>query len=95
MAPFHAALLAAYWSEGQDLHDWGVLDAAAAKAGVDSAEMRAAVEAGQLRAAVDDRVEAAHELGIHAVPTFLIAGRLIVQGAQTGEVFRRAFARLT
>ena len=94
LEPFHAALLRAYWSDGKDIHDWGVLADAAAQAGLDANEMRSEVESGALRDAVDERVRAAHQLGIHAVPTFLIADRLIVQGAQTVDVFRRALQQL-
>ncbi len=94
LAPFHAAVLRAYWSEGRDLHDWTVLEEAATTAGLDPAAMRAAVEAGTFARAVDERVEAAHDRGIHAVPTFVIDDRLAVQGAQSLDVFRRAMQRL-
>ena len=93
LEPFHAAVLRAYWSEGKDLHDWAVLEAAAAEAALDPAAMRAAVEAGEYRAAVDERVEAAHDVGIHAVPTFVIADKFLVQGAQTLDVFEKVMAR--
>jgi predicted DsbA family dithiol-disulfide isomerase len=94
LEPFHAALLRAYWSDGKDLHDWNVLADAAARAGLDASDMRSEVESGALRDAVDERVRAAHGLGVHAVPTFLIADRIIVQGAQTLDVFRRAMQQL-
>lgn len=94
LEPFHAEVLRAYWSEGKDLHDWDVLAAAAATAGLDSAAMRAEVEAGVFRDAVTARVAAAHELGIHAVPTFVVANRFAIQGAQTADVFERALARV-
>jgi predicted DsbA family dithiol-disulfide isomerase len=94
LEPFHAALLEAYWVAGQDLHDWAVLEAAAVEAGLDAAAMRAAVEAGKLRAAVDERVAGARVLGISAVPTFIIDDRLMLQGAQTLDVFRAALRRL-
>jgi predicted DsbA family dithiol-disulfide isomerase len=93
LEPFHAAVLHAYWSEGRDLHDWPVLEDAAVKAGLDAAAMRAEVEAGTWRQAVDERVEAAHELGIHAVPTFVIDDRFAIQGAQTLDVFEGMMAR--
>ena len=94
VAPFHAAVLRAYWTEGRDLHDWAVLEAAAAEAGLDGAQMRAAVEAGDFARAVTERIAAAHELGIHAVPTFVIADRFAIQGAQRVEAFERVLARL-
>jgi predicted DsbA family dithiol-disulfide isomerase len=94
LEPFHAALLRAYWSDGKDIHDWGVLTDAATQAGIDVDDMRSEVESGAFRDAVDERVQTAHRLGIHAVPTFLIADRLMVQGAQTLDVFRRAMQQL-
>ena len=95
LEPFHAGVLRAYWSEGKDLHDWAVLAGIAAAAGLDAAAMQDEVTAGAWREAVDDRVSAAHELGIHAVPTFVIADRFVVQGAQTGDVFESVFRRAT
>jgi predicted DsbA family dithiol-disulfide isomerase len=94
LEPFHSALLRAYWSDGKDLHDWSVLADAAAHASLDIDDMRSEVESGALRDEVDERVRSAHRLGIHAVPTFHIADRLIVQGAQTLDVFRRAMQQL-
>ena len=94
LEPFHAAVLKAYWSDGADIHDWAVLEAAATGAGLDAAAMRAAVEAGDFKRAVDERVEGAHELGIHAVPTFVVAERFALQGAQPLEVFEKVMARL-
>jgi len=94
LAPFHAAVLAAYWSEGKDLHDWDVLAACATGAGLDAAAMRAEVEAGAYKAAVDERVAAARELGIHAVPTFIFGDRFAVEGAQTLDVFEHVMQRL-
>jgi predicted DsbA family dithiol-disulfide isomerase len=94
LEPFHAAVLRAYWAEGKDLHDWAVLEAAATGAGLDAAAMRAAVEAGTMKAEVDRRVEAAHQLGINAVPTFLVGERFMIQGAQDYLVFQQAMERL-
>jgi predicted DsbA family dithiol-disulfide isomerase len=86
--------LRAYWSEGQDIHNWDVLAAAAAEAALDAARMREAVAAGAFKAAVDERVAVAHDMGIHAVPTFILDDRLVIQGAQTLDVFRAAMQRL-
>jgi len=94
LEPFHAGVLRAYWSEGKDLHDWTVLEAAATAAALDPAAMRAAVAAGAFARAVDDRVAAAHAMGIHAVPTFVLGDRFAIQGAQTLDVFEQVMARL-
>ncbi len=94
LEPFHAAVLRSYWSEGKDLHDWDVLKACAAEAGLDGAAMQAEVEAGKFKAEVDRRVEAAHDQGVHAVPTFIVADQYAIQGAQEYAVFERAMEQL-
>jgi predicted DsbA family dithiol-disulfide isomerase len=86
---FHTAVLKLYWTEGKDLHEWDTLEEAARAAGVDGGAMRAAVETGKPAAVVKDKLEAATELGIQAVPTFVIANKYLVQGAQTRDVFER------
>ena len=63
-------------------------------AGLDGKDMREQVAAGQYKHAVDERVEAAHELGVHAVPTFLFADRFAVEGAQTFETFDKVMQRV-
>jgi predicted DsbA family dithiol-disulfide isomerase len=94
MDGFHALVLKAYWSEARDIHAWPVLEACAATAGFQPDAMRAAVEAGQLVQAVDERVEAAKELGINAVPSFVIDKHYVVPGAQTADVFEKVFAQI-
>ena len=95
LAAFHKAVLEAYWSEGRDLHAWDVLEACATRAEIDPTAMRAEVEAGMWKAAVDERVEAGHDIGVHAVPTFVIAERFMVQGAQTADVFEQVLRKAT
>ena len=94
LAPFHAAVLKAYWTEGRDIHDWDVLGECASAASLPPVAMRGAVEAGTYQRMVDDRIATARELGFHAVPTFLIADRYPVQGAQTRDVFEAVFRQL-
>lgn len=91
---FHAGVLRAYWTEGKDIHDWAVLEELARAAGLDPAAMRAHVERGELRGAVDERIEAAHQVGIHAVPTFVFGDRFLVQGAQTLDVLEKVMQRV-
>jgi predicted DsbA family dithiol-disulfide isomerase len=92
---FHTAVLKAYWTEGKDLHDWAVLEELARGAGLDAVAMRDEVTARAWKTAVDERVQGAHDLGIHAVPTFLFADKFIVQGAQTLDVLEKVMARVT
>jgi len=94
LEPFHAGLLTRYWTHGEDLHDWAVLEAAARDASLDPKAMREQVEAGAWKGAVQAFLSEAGELGVHAVPTFLVGGRFVIQGAQDALVFRHAFERL-
>jgi predicted DsbA family dithiol-disulfide isomerase len=94
LEPMHAALLKRHWEEGQDLYQLDVLRGAATDAGLDPQELQDAVESGAFKPIVEAGVQEAHELGIHAVPTFLFDGRLAVQGAQELPVFRMAMQRL-
>ena len=95
LEPFHAAVLKAYWTEGRDIHDWAVLGDCATVAGLPPVAMRGDVEAGTYQRVVDDRIATAREMGIHSVPTFLIADRYPVQGAQTRDVFEAVFRQLS
>ena len=95
---FHSAVNGRYWGNGEDLSTWPVLEAAAKDIGADAAAMREAVENGGLEQQVDDGIRAAHQMGIHAVPTYVffdqdrpLGG---IQGAQEYEVFDRAAKQL-
>lgn len=92
--PFHAALLRRYWVEGQDLWAWETLRGAAVEAGLDPDELQRAVEEERYREVVEDSIREAQEMGIDAVPTFILDNRFAIQGAQDYEVFKRAMERL-
>lgn len=94
LAPLHAALLRRYWSEGQDLYAWDTLRGAAVEAGLDPDALQSAIEEGRYRERVERGVEEAHALGIHAVPTFIVANQFAIQGAQEYPVFEEAMRRL-
>ena len=94
LAAFHHHVLEAYWSRGEDLHDWAVLKTAATAVGLDADEMQAEVDAGRWKKAMEDGVRAGAELGINSVPTFIVGNKFVIQGAQEAGVFRQAFERL-
>ncbi len=91
---FHHSVLERYWSKGEDLHDWAVLKAAARDAGLDGEEMQTQVDAGTWRSPMAAGIEAGAEIGVNAVPTFIVGNRFVIQGAQHGSVFAQAFERL-
>lgn len=83
------ALFEAYFHDGKDIGDPAVLQEVAASAGLDAAMV------GQLLAGTADREEVAardahsRERGVTGVPTFIVAERHVVPGAQPPEVWTR------
>lgn len=90
----HRAVFTKLYGEGRDISRWEVLREAAADAGLNPDEMQAQVESGRYREEVESLAEAARELGVHAVPTFVINGRYRIVGAQPYEVFREAIEKI-
>lgn len=94
LEPFQAAILRRYWSEGQDLWQWSTLRAAGEEAGLDPDALQRAVEEGRYRQVVEEAVREAQEMGIRAVPTFVLGEKLAIQGAQEYPAFKRAMEQL-
>lgn len=92
--PFHHSVLDRYWTKGENLHEWSVLRAAAADAGLDGDELQREVESGKWKPVMEAGLAAASELGVHAVPTFIVGNRFVIQGAQESRVFAHALERL-
>lgn len=83
-------LLTAHFADGVDIGDRDALAGLAADAGLDrevAAAFLASEEGGQ---EVLDEIEAARQLGVTAVPTFVFDGTWAVQGAQPPEAFLSA-----
>ncbi|MCU0696898.1 MAG: DsbA family protein [Myxococcaceae bacterium] len=92
--PFHHAVLERYWVRGENIHDFQVLRAAAVDAGLDGETLEREVASGRWKDAMEAGLAAAHEVGVNAVPTFIVGDRFVIQGAQDGRVFAQAFERL-
>jgi predicted DsbA family dithiol-disulfide isomerase len=90
----HAALLRRYWSLGQDLYKLDTLAGAAVEAGLDPKELQEAIETGQYTAEVERLVREAQELGVFAVPMFLVGNKFVIEGAQELPLFREAMRRI-
>jgi predicted DsbA family dithiol-disulfide isomerase len=91
-AATHDRLMLAYWEEGLNIGDLDVLRTLAAELGLEEAE---AAISGDLGAAeIAWATSQAQQIGINAIPAFLLDRRLIVLGAQPAEAFERAFEQL-
>jgi predicted DsbA family dithiol-disulfide isomerase len=91
---FHRAVFARLYGEGKDISRWDVLREAALEAGLDPDDMQTQIEGGGFRETVKAQAAAARELGIHAVPTYVINGKYRIVGAQPYEVFREAIREI-
>jgi len=83
-------LFKAYFHDGSNVSDVGVLRRAAADAGLDPADAAEMLESGDHSIAVQAEQEQAHELGISAVPTFVFDRASAVQGAQSEDLLLQA-----
>lgn len=89
-----SALFKAYFVEARDIGDPDVLADVA-----DSIEMDASVVTRLLATdadcqAIHDRDAHSREMGIHSVPTFIVAGKHAVPGAQPPELWKKVIAEL-
>jgi predicted DsbA family dithiol-disulfide isomerase len=89
-----SAVMRAYWREGRDIGNEGVLADIAAAAGMDRAVtarlLASDADADDIRARDAD----ARAKGVSAVPTFLIAQQYVVSGAQPPDVWSRVIEEL-
>ena len=88
-------LFAAYFTDGDNVDDAGVLLSAVAHAGLDKAEAEAVLRDGRYRQAVRDAEQNWLNRGIHAVPAFIIDEQTLISGAQDSDVFIGAFKRIS
>jgi predicted DsbA family dithiol-disulfide isomerase len=90
----HPRLFHAYWAEGRDIGDTGVLLDEARAVGLDEDEARDAIAAERNWDRVEASTQGMYELGASGVPAWLVDDRLLVPGAQPHEVFERVLVKL-
>jgi len=86
-------LFSLYWLEGADIGAGEVLIKAAVDVGLDGTLVAQLLQSEADLDAVIAEVNQASELGITGVPTFILAGRYGVVGAQSSDVLRSAILR--
>ena len=87
-------LLEAYFTEGRDVADHATLVEIAAGVGMDRDRVSADLAGTRGLAETRDEIRDGIEMGISAVPTFVIDGQWSIPGAQDPETFLRVFERL-
>jgi predicted DsbA family dithiol-disulfide isomerase len=82
------SIFKAYFEEGGDITSWGMLVAAAARAGLDDEdEVKSWLRGGEGGDEVDRHIEETHALGLQGVPHFIIADGIVVEGCEDKEVY--------
>lgn len=89
-----SGLLRAHWQEARDIGEAGELARIAAAAGMDGALVARLLSSDADRADVQSREQHARERGISAVPTFIVADRHVVSGAQPAALWQQVIDEL-
>lgn len=94
MEAFHKRMFRAYFDE---LADIGTIDSVVklgTEAGLPEADLRSALEGETYRERVDEGIDWARQVGVSAVPTFILDEKYAVVGAQPVEVFEQVLEKL-
>ena len=89
---FHKGCYQAYWEESQDIGNFEVLEAIATGCGLDWAELEERLRSGHYRQSVLGQHRAGVEIGVRAIPAFVI-GNNGFTGAAPYETFQLAAQR--
>jgi predicted DsbA family dithiol-disulfide isomerase len=92
--PLKHALLAAYFTHGENVADHDVLARLAGEAGLDSARAREVLASDAYAGEVRERERFWQQLGIHSVPSVIVDGKHLIQGGQPAEVFEQALRQI-
>lgn len=91
--PVHEAIFSAYFSQGFDIGDIDVLSNIVQHAGLDAAVLKNAIEKSTYAARLQQAQQEAAQAGVTGVPTFVIARKSAIVGAQPLDVFRKALGK--
>ncbi len=88
------ALFRAYFAEGRDIGDRDVLADIADSIGMDASVVRRLLGSDADRDDIRARDAHSRKMGVRAVPTFIVAGRHAVPGAQPQELWQKVIAEI-
>jgi predicted DsbA family dithiol-disulfide isomerase len=89
------ALLDAHWREGRDISDAATLSEIARKAGMDGDLTARLLASNADLETIEDKESHARQRGINAVPTFIVAERHVVSGAQPTDLWLKVIDELS
>ena len=90
----YAILNEKHFIQGKRLNDRAMLLESAVQAGLDRSSVQTFLEGNEGEQEVLDLVDAVHQAGIHAIPTFVIDGKYCIQGAQRAGAFVDVFRKI-
>ena len=88
----HDRLMSAYWEEARDIGDPQTLRELVDEVGLDDVDE--VLEGDAYAERVQASTAQAQQLGIHAIPAFVLDSKLLILGAQPQAVFEQAFEQL-
>lgn len=91
---FHRAMFKSYFTDLADIGKLQYIVEVGASVGMDATDLRSVLEAGTYRQEVDDGIEWSREIGVTAVPTFVLDEQYSIVGAQDYTVFEKVMTRL-
>ena len=91
---YHQVVFRKFYGEGQDIHRWDILKAAAEEVGLDAEDMQSETESGRYHAQVSQYISQAKARGISSVPAYIFNNKYAVFGAQPYDVFQDLMNRL-
>ena len=82
------ALFEAYFYHVKDIGDTVILVNIAAEAGMDTDMVKRLFASGQDKLEIQERDASVRDMGVRAVPTFIVAGQHVVSGSQSVEMWQ-------
>ncbi|MDX2485407.1 MAG: DsbA family oxidoreductase [Pseudodonghicola sp.] len=89
-----SALFTAYFVEGRDIGDHEVLSDLADSLGMDASVVMKLLESDADSADIRRRDAHSREMGVNSVPTFIVAGKHAVPGAQSSEMWQKVIEEI-
>jgi len=92
--PLKEALFKAYFTDGENPGDHGVLIRLASAIGLDATRAKEILSSSEYAEEVRERERFYQAHGIHAVPAVIVNDRHLIQGGQPAEVFEQALREI-